>query len=78
MRKKMQEGDTPARKTWLRSMIDLIEVDDSALLLLAGKLFWNSALSSGRQVARSFALYLRRWCSLRESNPPYQIENLVS
>ncbi len=37
MRQRIQEGDTPARKAWLTSIIDRIEVDDGIIRLFGRK-----------------------------------------
>ncbi len=37
MRQRIQEGETPARKAWLSSLIDRIEVDEGAIRLFGQK-----------------------------------------
>ncbi len=37
MRQRLQEGDTPARKAWLTSIVDRIEVDEGRIRLYGRK-----------------------------------------
>ena len=47
MRQRIQEGETPARKAWLSSLIDRIEVDEGAIRLFGRKEVLEQCVMSG-------------------------------
>lgn len=77
-RQRIQEGDTPARKAWLSSLIDRIEVDEGAIRLFGRKDILEQCIIAGAAAGPGVRTFVPKWRSLRESNPSYQIENLVS
>jgi site-specific DNA recombinase len=78
MRHRIQEGETPARKAWLRAIIDRIEVNDGAIRLIGRKDVLEQCVMAGTSATPGVRAIVPEWRSLRESNPSYQIENLVS
>ena len=78
MREKLTTGDVPFRKAYLGAIVDRIEVDDREIRIIGRKdVLEQVVLANGGPVpgVRSF---VRKWRSLRESNPSFQIENLTS
>jgi site-specific DNA recombinase len=78
MREKLSTGEIPFRKAYLGSIVDRVEVDDGEIRIVGRKdVLERAILANGASVpgVRSF---VRKWRSLRESNPSFQIENLTS
>jgi site-specific DNA recombinase len=78
MREKLTTGDAPFRKAYLGAIVDRIEVDDYVVRIVGRKdVLEQAVLANGGPVpgVRSF---VRKWRSLGESNPSFQIENLTS
>ena len=75
MREKLTTGDAPFRKAYLGAIVDRIEVDDYVVRIVGRKdVLEQAVLANGGPVpgVRSF---VRKWRSLGESNPSFQIEN---
>jgi site-specific DNA recombinase len=78
MREKLTGGEIPFRKAYLGSIIDRVEVDDGVIRILGRKdVLEQAVLNNGTPVPGVRSL-VRKWRSLRESNPSFQIENLTS
>ncbi len=78
MREKLTAGEVPLRKAHLGAIVDRVEVDERAIRIVGRKdVLEQAVLADGGPVpgVRSF---VRKWRSLRESNPSFQIENLTS
>ena len=78
MREKLATGEVPFRKAYLGSIVDRIDVDDREIRIVSRKdVLEQAVVANGGPVSgvRSFA---RKWRSLGESNPSFQIENLTS
>ena len=78
MREKLTTGEVPFRKAYIGSIVDRVEVDDREVRIIGRKdVLEQAVLANGGPVpgVRSF---VRKWRSLRESNPSFQIENLTS
>ena len=78
MRERLTTGDVPFRKAYLGAIVDRVEVDDHEIRIVGRKdVLEQAVLAKGGPVpgVRSF---VRKWRSLRESNPSFQIENLTS
>ncbi len=74
MREKLTTGDVSLRKAYLGAIVDRVEVDDRAIRIVGRKdVLQQAVLANGGPVpgVRSF---VRKWRSLRESNPSFQIE----
>jgi site-specific DNA recombinase len=75
MREKLASGEVPFRKAYLGAIVDRVEVDDREIRIVGRKdVLEQAVLANGGPVSgvRSF---VRKWRSLRESNPSFQIEN---
>ena len=78
MRENLTTGEIPFRKAYIGSLVDRVEVDDHTVRIVGRKdVLKQAVLANGGPVpgVRSF---VRKWRSLRESNPSFQIENLTS
>ena len=74
MRDKLTTGEVPLRKAYLGAIVDRVEVDDRQIRIVGRKdVLEQAVLANGGPVpgVRSF---VRKWRSLRESNPSFQIE----
>ncbi len=82
MRQRIQEGDTPARKAWLVSIIDRIEVDAETIRMFGRKDVLEQCIMAGTSATPTaiprVRTFVPEWRSLGESNPSFQNENLTS
>lgn len=78
MRQNLTTSEVPFRKAYLGSLVDRVEMDDHVVRIVGRKdVLKQAVLANGDPIpgGRSF---VRKWRSLRESNPSFQIENLAS
>ncbi|MEQ1697697.1 MAG: recombinase family protein [Hyphomicrobiaceae bacterium] len=61
MRQKLQEGDTHARKAWLASVVDRIEVDEGAIRLYGRKDVLEQCVISGAAGSQGVRTFVPRW-----------------
>jgi hypothetical protein len=83
MTEKLDNGDTNARRSYIRSIIDAIEVDDKAIRIIGSKDVLQ-AVVAGKQTANGNVRgFVRKWRApetirtselCRRSLPPYSIE----
>ena len=78
MRDHLTTGEIPFRKAYLGAIIDRVEVDDHQIRICGRKDVLEQALLSNGGPIPGVRTLVPKWRSLRESNPSYQIENLVS
>ena len=78
MRQRIQEGNTPARKAWLSSIVDRIEVDEGAIRLFGRKDVLEQCVMAGAAGGPGVRTFVPKWRALRESNPSLQRERLAS
>ena len=70
MRQRIQEGDTPARKAWLSSIIDRIEVDEGAIRLFGRKDVLEQWIVAGAAADPGVRTFVPKWRSLRNDKDP--------
>ncbi len=78
MRHKLTSGEIPFRKAYIGAIIDRIEVDDQQIRILGRKDVLEQAVMANGGPVPGVRSFVRKWRSLRESNPSFQIENLTS
>jgi site-specific DNA recombinase len=78
MRDRLTTGEVPFRKAYLGALIDRVEVDDTQVRIFGRKDVLEQAVIANGGPTSGVRSFVRSWRSLRESNPSYQIENLVS
>ena len=78
MRQRIQAGETPARKAWLHSLIDRIEVDEGTVRLFGRKDVLEQCVMAGQAANPVVRTFVPEWRPVGESNPCYQRERLVS
>ncbi|MFO1150382.1 MAG: hypothetical protein U1E62_18545 [Alsobacter sp.] len=61
MREKMQNGDIQARKAYLRSVIDRIEVDDKAIRIIGDTNTLAAAVAGRPTAAANVRGFVRKW-----------------
>ena len=78
MREKLTTGDIPFRKAYLGAIIDRVEVDQAVIRIMGRKDVLEQAVLGNGGAVPGVRSFVRRWRSLRESNPSFENENLTS
>ena len=68
MRQRLQKGDTPARKAWLTSLIDRIEVDDGVIRLFGRKDVLEQCVMAGATANPGVRTFVPEWRTRQDSN----------
>ena len=68
MRQRFQEGDTPARKAWLTSIIDRIEVDEGKIRLFGRKDILEQCVMAGTAATPGVRTFVPEWRTRQDSN----------
>jgi site-specific DNA recombinase len=66
------------RKAYLGAIVDRVEVDDREIRIVGRKDVLEQAVLANSGPVPGVRSFVRKWRSLRESNPSFQIENLTS
>ena len=66
MRQRIQEGETPARKAWLRSIIDRIEVAEGAIRLFGRKDVLEQCVMAGTVATPGVRTFVPEWRAGKE------------
>ena len=61
MRQRIQEGDTPARKAWLSSIVDRIEVDEEKIRLFGRKDVLEQCVMAGAAGGPGVRTFVPKW-----------------
>src|SRR5262249_28049772 len=75
MREKLDTGDTPARKAYLRSIISQIEVDDDKIRIVGDKATLAAVIAGGQTGETRVRGFVRKWRTRRDSNSRPLIAN---
>jgi site-specific DNA recombinase len=78
MREMFSTGSVPFRKAYLKSMIDVVEVDDTQIRIKGSKDVLEQAVLAGQAGQDSGSQMSTRWRALGDSNPCYRRERAVS
>jgi hypothetical protein len=70
--------ETLFQKVYLGAIVDRVGGDHHQIRIVSRKDVMEQAVQANRDQISGVRSYVRKWRSLRESNPSYQIENLVS
>ncbi len=68
MNEKLDTGDTNARKTYIRSIIDTIEVDDNAIRIIGSKDVLQAVIAGKQTANGNVRGFVRKWRARRDSN----------
>jgi site-specific DNA recombinase len=68
MRQRIQEGDTPARKAWLTSIVDRIEVDEVVVRLFGRKDVLEQCVMAGTSATPGVRTFVPEWRTRQDSN----------
>lgn len=68
MHEKLKTGDTRARKDWLRSLVDRIEVDDRQVRIIGSKQDFAAALTGQTPPRGGVRGFVRKWRARQGSN----------
>ncbi len=69
MRQRIQEGETPARKAWLNSIVDRIEVDEGIIRLYGRKDVLEQCVMAGTAATPGVRTFVPEWRPVGDSNP---------
>lgn len=68
MRQRILEGDTPARKAWLTSIVDRIEVDEGIVRLYGRKDVLEQCVIAGTVATARVRTFVPEWRTRQDSN----------
>jgi site-specific DNA recombinase len=68
MNEKLESADTNARKDYIRSIIDAIEVDDKAIRIIGSKDILQAAIAGKQIENRNVRGFVRKWRTRKDSN----------
>lgn len=69
MAEKLDAGDTHARKTYIRSVVDAVEVGDRAIRIVGSKEVLQAAIAGKQTANGNVRGFVRKWRAGRDSNP---------
>jgi chromosome segregation ATPase len=69
MTEKLDTGDTNARKTYIRSIVETIEVDDTAIRIIGSKDVLQAVIAGKQTANGNVRGFVRNWRAGRDSNP---------
>jgi site-specific DNA recombinase len=68
MTEKLDTGDTTARKTYIRSIVDAIEVDDKAIRIIGSRDVLQAVIAGKQTANGNVRGFVRNWRARRDSN----------
>jgi site-specific DNA recombinase len=68
MRDKLENGDTQARKAYLRAVISCIEVDDDKVRIIGEKAALADVIAGRQTSAKNVSGFIRKWRARKDSN----------
>ena len=68
MNEKLDTGDTSARKTYIRSIVDAIEVDDRAIRIIGSRDVLQAVIAGKQTANGNVRGFVRKWRARRDSN----------
>jgi site-specific DNA recombinase len=68
MNEKLDNGDTNARRTYIRSIIDTIEVDDTAIRIIGSKDVLQAVIAGKQTANGNVRGFVRKWRARDDSN----------
>ena len=68
MTDKLDNGDTNARKSYIRSIVDAIEVDDKAIRIIGSKDVLQAVIAGKQNTNGNVRGFVRKWRARRDSN----------
>lgn len=68
MRENLRTGSTPFRKAYLRSLVDVIEVDDAQIRIRGSKDLLERAVLAGQSIAEQRSQSCTKWRTRQDSN----------
>ena len=68
MNEKLDTGDTNARRTYIRSIIDAIEVDDKAIRIIGSKDVLQAVIAGKQTANGNVRGFVRKWRARDDSN----------
>ena len=75
MTEKLDTGDTNARKSYIRSIVDAIEVDDKAIRIIGSKDVLQGVIAGKQTANGNVRGFVRKWrASQNKTANPYVIE----
>jgi len=68
MNEKLDSGDTNARKAYIRSIVDAIEVDDTAIRIIGSRDVLQAVVGGKQNANGNVRGFVRKWRARRDSN----------
>ena len=68
MNEKLDTGDTSARKTYIRSIVDAIEVDDRAIRIIGSRDVLQAVIAGKQTANGNVRGFVRKWRARDDSN----------
>ena len=68
MNEKLDNGDTNARRNYIRSIIDTIEVDDDSIRIIGSKDVLQAVIAGKQTANGNVRGFVRKWRARRDSN----------
>jgi len=68
MTEKLENGDTNARKGYIRSIVDAIEVDDEAVRIVGSKDVLQAVIAGKQNANGNVRGFVRKWRARHDSN----------
>jgi site-specific DNA recombinase len=68
MTEKLDNGDTNARKGYIRSIVDAVEVDDKAIRIIGNKDVLRAVIAGKQNANSNVRGFVRKWRARRDSN----------
>lgn len=78
MRENIANGEIPFRKSYLRAVIDRIEVDDNSIRIIGDSATLEQVIAGKSVPEAGVRSFERKWRSLGESNPCFSLERAAS
>jgi len=69
MNEKLDTGDTNARKSYIRAIVDAIEVDDMAIRIIGSRDVLQAVIAGKQTANGNVRGFVRNWRAGRDSNP---------
>jgi site-specific DNA recombinase len=76
MTQKLDDGDTNARKGYIRSIVDAIEVDDKAIRIIGNKDVLQAVIAGKQNTNGNVRGFVRKWRARKDSNSCPHIRSL--
>lgn len=78
MTEKLDNGDTNARKGYIRSIVDAIEVDDQAIRIIGNKDVLQAVIAGKQNTNGNVRGFVRKWRAIQNRSTNYYIIEITT